>query len=457
MDDTATGGGEAGTAAAPLRYSVLYYKRTNKVHKNRGVSRLVSVFVCSSGAIPPTSSNSPLFTPVKDGVLTVFPPPSCKCTLVSGEDDGGPDDRNPSDDEEDAGGRGRSKKKKFQDMRRKMNSGAHRPNSGTVWSGTNPDLSRKAHGAGGTGGVGADDRLALCGQWECEVVSVLGAGEGGAAGRGGPVGAAGGIQNNRRTLPAMKRPGLPGPRGALGALRKNTVGVIQRRQPLTSKGRVGVGGVKRSMPPGGNGSGFAAKRPPPQPASRKMKMSADGEWSLEQEGESSDEDEGRKAPPPAASRVPASLLRKKPSLPGGKGRPLRPAGGAPPSRPGASSSNGNNNSDFPGALGDRINVPASIGRVLRPHQREGIAFLWNCVTGSSPGLKEALARQSSGGGSFDSLDSDEDEAGKKPAAEFRGEVPRGCCLADEMGLGKTLSRCRYFLSSRIQGGLRFVS
>lgn len=38
-----TGGGAAGTAGSALRYSVLYYKRTNKVHKNRGVSRLVSL------------------------------------------------------------------------------------------------------------------------------------------------------------------------------------------------------------------------------------------------------------------------------------------------------------------------------------------------------------------------------------------------------------------------------
>ena len=37
-----TGGGAAAGTGTALRYSVLYYKRTNKVHKNRGVSRLVS-------------------------------------------------------------------------------------------------------------------------------------------------------------------------------------------------------------------------------------------------------------------------------------------------------------------------------------------------------------------------------------------------------------------------------
>ena len=241
----------------------------------------------------------------------------------------------------------------------------------------------------------------------------------------------------------MKRPGLPGPKkGGLGS-------TIQRRQPLASRGRIGVGGVKRSLPPGGTNGGAAARRPPPQPAaSGKMKRGANGEWSLEHDGESSDdgEDGGTRAAAPAASRVPASLLRRKPTLPGVK-RPIRPpaaGGGAsrPAGPPGGSSGVGSSGGggDFPGALGDPINVPASIGRALRPHQREGVAFLWNCVTGSGPGLGEAMAR-SNGGGSFDSLDGDEDdeEGGRKPPAEFTGEVPRGCCLADEMGLGKTLS------------------
>ena len=45
-----------------LKYSVLYYKRTNKVHKNKGVTR-------------------------EDGILTIAPPPSCVCKLTSADDD----------------------------------------------------------------------------------------------------------------------------------------------------------------------------------------------------------------------------------------------------------------------------------------------------------------------------------------------------------------------------------
>jgi len=73
---------------------------------------------------------------------------------------------------------------------------------------------------------------------------------------------------------------------------------------------------------------------------------------------------------------------------------------------------------FPGAIG-QITVPTSIQNVLRPHQREGIAFLWNCLTGVSPHLKR-LAEEIS-------------EGDDKERVNFNGAI-----LADEMGLGKTL-------------------
>ena len=47
-------------------------------------------------------------------------------------------------------------------------------------------------------------------------------------------------------------------------------------------------------------------------------------------------------------------------------------------------------------------VDPILGKVLRPHQREGVAFMWECVTGR------------------------------------RIEESYGCIMADEMGLGKTL-------------------
>jgi DNA repair and recombination RAD54-like protein len=45
---------------------------------------------------------------------------------------------------------------------------------------------------------------------------------------------------------------------------------------------------------------------------------------------------------------------------------------------------------------------------LRPHQRQGVRFLWECVEGRREGMPPGL---------------------------------RGCILADEMGLGKTVQVC----------------
>ena len=42
---------------------------------------------------------------------------------------------------------------------------------------------------------------------------------------------------------------------------------------------------------------------------------------------------------------------------------------------------GSGRTEFPGAKG--LQVPASLRDVLRPHQREGIVYLWNCVTGAN--------------------------------------------------------------------------
>eukprot|EP00986_Skeletonema_menzelii_P019761 scaffold29106_cov148-Skeletonema_menzelii.AAC.2 len=137
----------------------------------------------------------------------------------------------------------------------------------------------------------------------------------------------------------------------------------------------------------------------------------------------------------------------------------------------------NNNNFFPGAKGDKINIPNSIRDVLRPHQREGIAFLWNCVTGVSVGLNDAIVRAqkelvggggggASGSSSLSSMGSfdleEEDDAdveyddcgvdasiqgaagvggggvNSKKKNDKVDTMPKGAVLADEMGLGKTL-------------------
>jgi SNF2 family DNA or RNA helicase len=67
---------------------------------------------------------------------------------------------------------------------------------------------------------------------------------------------------------------------------------------------------------------------------------------------------------------------------------------------------------FHGAVG-KLSVPCSIKRELRPHQVQGVTFLWNALNGHSK-IEQVSPH----------CDSD--------------LVYRGCILSDEMGLGKTL-------------------
>jgi hypothetical protein len=74
---------------------------------------------------------------------------------------------------------------------------------------------------------------------------------------------------------------------------------------------------------------------------------------------------------------------------------------------------------FPNAIGN-LNVPHSIRSVLRPHQIEGVTFLWNCLTGNGrPTMPLAASASVSAVGTDTS-------------------IHKGAILADEMGLGKTL-------------------
>lgn len=67
---------------------------------------------------------------------------------------------------------------------------------------------------------------------------------------------------------------------------------------------------------------------------------------------------------------------------------------------------------FPDAIGT-IDLPHSIATVLQPHQRTGVSFVWNCLTGNAPVSPHASHAEN---------------------PSYKG----GCILADEMGLGKTL-------------------
>jgi len=97
---------------------------------------------------------------------------------------------------------------------------------------------------------------------------------------------------------------------------------------------------------------------------------------------------------------------------------------------------------FSGAIGNPI-VPHSIRKVLRPHQIEGVVFLWNCLTGNSdvsrlsPHVAYTQPIVESNDDNYittsnkkHNYDDDITISSKK--------LFKGCILCDEMGLGKTL-------------------
>jgi len=445
------------TMPQPRRYSVLYYKRSNKVHKNRGTTR-------------------------EDGILTIAPPPSCACTLVSVCDDDDDDDADSNanalddddsdDDDSDGGNYGgkkkKSKKQKYQKIRKKMNNSKQKSKSGKIWSGVNSDLARRAFDLDVEEvGIGEDDTLALSGQWECEIVSVLSkegssvamTKSGGLGGRlNGMVKRGTGLSSMRKQPPAMGSINSMQNRAPLGALRKNTI------KPLQSK-KVGLGGVKRTLGSTAKLPSNANAAPPPPAASAagKMKKDAKGEWFLDKP-ESDDEDTTALASSRSmSSKVPASLLRTASSTANKRPRIVSSLNhGTKGSTKLGSGNVGNSNAtDFPGALGDKINVPASIRNILRPHQKEGIAFLWNCVTGVNEGLKNAMLKSKADMASSSNTGSwDEDESGSEMESKkmgHKGELPRGAVLADEMGLGKTLMTiATIFAYHRHRSDRRFI-
>ena len=182
---------EMAALTSPRRYSILYFKRTNKVRKCR-----------------------------EDGILIVSPPPSCACKLVSAndddddDDDGDVDDDEGDDDEEEGprrGGGGTAKKRAYAAFKKrgsKASSATKKSAVNPVWSGVDPVLSRRAHSllapadndtTGAKTTIDADDTLVLSGQWECVIVCSME------------------DENDEKT--ARARPPPP-PRAPLGALQR---------------------------------------------------------------------------------------------------------------------------------------------------------------------------------------------------------------------------------------------
>lgn len=494
----------------PLQYTVLYYKRTNKVHKNRGTCRI-------------------------DGILTIHPPPSCVVSLKSEEN--GPVDNDfgngfDSEDEYDDGGCGGdgskkyeskeklSKKQKFLNRKKCGATGTLMLKSGVIWSGVNNSLSYKAFSAEG---IGEEEELVLNAQWECEVLGLLN--NSASTSFGGEVGSthggtgrvnSGAISAEKRGVgesSLMRKPAV-GPSSLKASGRLGLGSRIIKRAPLVPlKNKLGITNNNSNNNSNSNTTALSQstgtkKRPLPSDSSSivrigaasasllaptsSMKRDRNGEWYLDKSSLSDDDDDRNgkdKDRPIFTSKIPSSLVRSNNGgVKSARFVAARLEKTTYTTKSGNSTSatktkcnkiisisntsiNSSINEEFPGAMGDKLNVPTSIRRVLRPHQREGIAFLWNCVTGVSPGLRKAYATslELSGAvsgscddslGSFDTWKEDEedeyldlsesgdsigDQFGRKVAVkkgvrekllEADMSLPRGAVLADEMGLGK---------------------
>ena len=382
------------SASDVRHYSVLYYKRKKKVHKQKGVSMV-------------------------DGVLTVSAPPSCLVTLMDADEEDDRDDYEESDEDDGEGGAGPGwrggKKKGGKAQKKKAGLKSQSKKSRLVSSGINWGVAKRAFsvkcnddtGAAlsssvggnefdlGENGLHEDDVVAVS-QFECQIVSALfSAGKSQAGVFVNPVNPAFMGSDKSGLGPTNAIPGSGG--------RRAPIGVRPRAVPLRSKSipRIGVGvvshvgkGPPRPPPPTG-----LRRVPPPQPQRAPLLDSGDDD------GEDDD-------PPPSCIRT--NLLR--PSLLSGKKRRrvvMRGLAKAPASSPLSTDVVG----AFSGAIGTPPVVPPSVIRKLKPHQRTGISFLWNCLTGSCPRLRDAAAGVESSG----SIDGAEQGGG-----QGRPSRPKGC-------------------------------
>jgi hypothetical protein len=340
------------TENGPSRsYTVLYYKRKNKVHKSKGVSKM-------------------------DGFLTIEAPPKSVVTLSEG------------------------------------------PNQKVVFRGVQRELA--------SGKLHVDDTIQI-GSFEAEILSIE--------------------HDTTSTKMSATATTTTGP--ARLAARPPS----KFRAPNRDLFRPVVANKPSTMVP--KRIGYK----PAQPKKKKPPPKQEETHALSDNHSSSDEEDGNGivAPQPLLARKTnprTSMLRKRPFAPpkpssllvaskqprtasasasaftrcGASGKqPLRytsaTAGGATDrtigrylqsskKQPASSTSASPSSTFFPGAVGN-VDVPHSVRKVLKPHQIEGIAFLWNCLTGNT-------------------------QAAQVSPHNDRDAKYNGAILADEMGLGKTL-------------------
>ena len=345
------------SATTTREFDVLYYKRKNKVHKNKGVSKM-------------------------DGILRIEDATSVVSLMNNGNQ-----------------------------------------NQTTVFRGIQSDICKRADT------LAMDDVLQL-GAYEVELLSDN--------------------KNSSATSTASQKMNPP-PQASSSS--SSLLFQKQKRKPTTPfllKSSSSSGGASKTFPSSRHSShGFAQRSSQFQTqttvttstSTRALKTAVP--HALDSDDDDDEEDATRKenlknAPPPPSSLLTAANSQKKKKLPGfqtpsllARGRPRSGGGGGllhkktqqaqkkrslPVSstmkRLSQNNSNSNNNNFFPTAIGTP-NVPNSIRSVLRPHQIEGVSFLWNCLTGHN---------QIGGTSTSSSTDS-----------SYKGAI-----LADEMGLGKTL-------------------
>jgi len=258
-----------------LSYEVLYYKRKNKVHKSKGVSKM-------------------------DGRLTISPAPSCIVQLVS--DDG---------------------KEK-------------------IYSGVQRDVAKQA-----TDGLNVDDTVVL-GQYEVQIVSVL------------------------SSLQEHDDENVVNHSFQKSSLEKRSSKPLQPKVKPLSK-RL----LASSLKPTVQSTTSTLKPMPSKPLWQKNRRPPAQPKKRAANDKRSDDDDDEKA----STRTPVPT-KLNPLL--SKRRKVTSVAHTTT----ASTTTTTSSCDFPGAIGNVV-VPPSICKVLRPHQSEGVAFLWNCLTGQSTALQQA--------------------------------------------------------------------
>ena len=366
------------------KYEVLYYKRTNKVHKSKGVSRL-------------------------DGILTIHPPPANLVMLHPNCADESDKDSSSDSEEEETSGK-LSYNQKMKNMRKKMNKKSKsKSNVGTqaLYSAKNADIVKRIVDQGGSL---CDDDIVVLPAWECQIVSAI----------------------LSSTVTSKSMPGKHISMSASTASSSSAVININARPSKVLKGSNKFLGKKRPLASNSfssSANSLLKRKAPLQPVTAnnhskasharnvtvQRKLPAQPKINTQQE-ESDDNDDKPTSSSTTSIRssIPPSLLKQKHISSSQRSLKVVPTRTKTTTTNATISSTTTYQNDecFKGAIGN-LYVPSSIKSILRPHQQSGIVFLWNCITGSSPKLQKLIEKS---------------DAGENPTCSKAGAI-----LADEMG------------------------